>query len=755
VSRARLALGCALWLSAAAACTRAPTPAELQPVIEGRPARGPLPEDAERVAARVAAAALAGRTDQAIARALALEREDKARVARGEPSSKLSDNAAEVVAACDGSDAFPAHARTMLARRDDLDPALRRRLERAIEDDPLARADADIAADRQWKAGSIVNRVVEPVSSLLLTGVTNPVESVRSTVATLLTAHHFPSATVHERRAIGAWDEWLARNPDDPRAPEVATRAQHYRAKLAEERYQRLLAGAEDAHERGEAERTRILAARALAVRPGSARASELLEGASAQLAARDAAVRASLAMSEVYAPGLTPAAQARSLRLARETLAGHAGAVAASAGGWRAAASDPQLAGELAFLESFGPLVAGDEDGFFTRLSEVPALAIPGDPIASQALAVVRDPDQNPYAYYEAALGAERRAKLGWLFLGRHAAGAKPRGLPRPVEWVLDVPAFAITLVTFPVRLLQYPSMAPKFGGPVLLAGERYTDRRPHGQHAEQVDRDLAARYAAAGQPGAALRHEQALPDPDPAAVARYREQIAEQMLAAVEREPRVDMRIALLAALARSYADTAAGARAKDEFMAQKAAITPQRIRLTHDFLVEHPELWAPGALDLNPELLDGTRRNGEIAEPGVVLLGKSVIEIPLEGRDQPLVREIPPEDFARFVARLERISYASLARDPRETATADPARDAFLAGARLAAGSTPDVRPSARSEAVYESTHEKHGFVNARESILPVDLVLRGDIETLGLAAFPRVRLPAPPGDAMLYD
>jgi hypothetical protein len=204
----------------------------------------------------------------------------------------------------------------------------------------------------------------------------------------------------------------------------------------------------------------------------------------------------------------------------------------------------------------------------------------------------------------------------------------------------------------------------------------------------------------------------------------------------------------------VARSYPETPAGARAKTEFIEQKSAVTPQRIRLTHDFLVEHPELWAPGALELNPELLDDSLRNGEIAQSGVVLLGRSVIEIALEGRD-PAVREIPPEDFARFVARLEQISYASLTRDPRETPSADPARDAFLAAARLGVTGAPDARPSARSEAVYESTHEKHGFVNARESVLPVDLVLRGDIDSLGLAAFPRIRLPAAPGDAMLYD
>jgi hypothetical protein len=370
------------------------------------------------------------------------------------------------------------------------------------------------------------------------------------------------------------------------------------------------------------------------------------------------------------------------------------------------------------------------------------------------QAAAVITDPEQNPYAFYRAATSADRRAQLAWLALGPHSSGPRHRDLPRPIEYLLDLPAFAISLLTFPLRLIQYPSARARFGEGVLLAGESYTERRPQGQHAEQIDRDLASRYAKRGQPGAALRHEQALPDPDTEAIAGYRKQIAEQMLSGAEREHRVDMKLAILATVARDYADTPAGERAKTEFIAQKRAVTPQRIRLTHDFLVEHPELWAPGALELNPELLDGSLRNGEIAASGVVLLGRSVIEISLENRE-PAVRALPAEAFARFVARLEQVSYASLARDPRETPIADPARDAFLASARLGVIDAPDARPSARSEAVYESTHEKHGFVNARASVLPVDLVLSGDLESLGLAAFPRIRLPEAPADALLYD
>ena len=722
-------------------------------MLDGSPAREPLPDDAERIASRVAAAALAGHTDQALSLAAGLAREDELREARGEPASGLADNAAVVTAACAGSDAFPAHARTLLARND-LDPALRLSLERMIASDPLERADASISDDRQWKAGSVFNRVAQPLSQFLLTGVANPIEATRTTLGTLLTANRFPGASVHERQALRAWDDWLARHPDDPRAPEIAARAEQYRAKLADERYERALEGAQEAFSGRDFARARILAGRALQSRPESADAQALLEHADSELAAREARLRESLAMRELAPPTLDASAEAPYAGLAREALIAPAEAVAARAGLWRAAGAPREVCGELTFLETFGPLARGDEDGFFAGLGEVPESALPGDTIARQAVAMLGDPDQNPYAFYTAATSADRRAQLAWLALGQHANGPRHRDLPRPIEYVLDVPAFAISLVTFPLRVLQYPSTRAKFGQGVLRSGERYTERRPQGQHAEAVNRDLAARYDGRGQPGAALLHEQALPDPDANAIARYRDQIAVQMLAGAEREKRVDMRLAILASVARNYADTPAGEQAKSEFIAQKRAVTPQRIRLTYKFLIEHPELRAPGTLDLNPELLDGALRNGEIAVSGVTLLGGSFVEISLEGRE-PVTREIPADDFSRFVAGLEQASYASLTRDPREKPFADPARDAFLASARLGVTGAPDLRPSARSEAVYESTYEKHGLLNAHEGILPVDLVLRGDIETLGLAAFPRIRLPEPPGDALLYE
>ena len=100
--------------------------------------------------------------------------------------------------------------------------------------------------------------------------------------STLLTAHKFPGASVRERRALGSWDDWLARHPDDPRAPEIAERAQYYREKLASERYERL--GARRPPTGPATRGARILAARA-ETRPDT-EAVRRCENADARLAA-------------------------------------------------------------------------------------------------------------------------------------------------------------------------------------------------------------------------------------------------------------------------------------------------------------------------------------------------------------------------------------------------------------------------------------------------------------------------------------
>jgi hypothetical protein len=212
--------------------------------------------------------------------------------------------------------------------------------------------------------------------------------------------------------------------------------------------------------------------------------------------------------------------------------------------------------------------------------------------------------------------------------------------------------------------------------------------------------------------------------------------------------------MRVAVYAELLSQYGDTKSAPRARRELAELLAESSPQQIRLSRAFLLEHPELLTPAALALRPELLDGRDDNGEMAEEGVTLLGQRWVQIALEDRE-PARQQVPAANLARLAALLDETAYRALASDARERAAADPQRDVFLERARLGLLDEPERRASARSEAEYLSTREKHGLVRTRGSILPFELVVTGDIESLGLGAAPRLRLPESAPDSFLYE
>ena len=740
---------------ALAACSgaRGPTPAEWRPLEPARAAREPLPDDAERIAARLAAAALSGQWTGARAANAALLNEDARREARGELPSGLADNAAELLAARAGSEDFPDRAAELL-ERDDLDPALRRRLELARAAAPLEVADTRLAEETRAKLGALFNRIVEPLSTLAISGALNPIVAGRSALAALLTAHQFPSASPRQRQALHAWEEWLARHPNAPQAPEIAERAADMEARLARERADRDLRGAKAAAEGGSWRVVQILAARAQRQVPGDSTAARLLARADEIVAQRDARELRSLEVRTLAPESLSPEQREANARLARAVLAGPPAAVASSASDFARGGAPRELAPELRLLASFEPLARGDEDGVLDALERVPEPWGATDTASRQAGALLADPGHGAWIHFRAAERADDRARLAWIALGQFVNGAQRRNLWRPIEYLVDLPSIATSIATFPLRIVQYPAARSHFGGGVMIAGERYAARYPDGAHAEEVHRELESLYALHGQPAAALRHAEARREPDAKKIAGYRAQVAEMLLKAADKQQRVDVRFGYLAAVVREYPETPSAAEARKKFAEEKASASLQRIRLTREFLLEHPALWGPGALGLRAELLDGKSSNGEVAEKGVTLLGKNVVEIALEGRE-PVVSEVPPEDFARFVARLEETTRTSLATDAREKAVPDAARDAFFETSRLGLVDETDGRPSARSDAVFESTHEKHGFVRSRESILPVDLVLQGDLSTLGLSAFPRIRMPEATPDALLYQ
>lgn len=744
-SRASTALLLSCATLAGCASSHRPNAAELAPIVSSSAARQPLPNEVERAVRELVSLTLRDRTELSGAALDALVEADQQLVKSGAPSSGLVENARALRAAAEGVDAYTRHALEAIesdgAAGNSLDPALRRQFQRHLDARPLEVARRHLKIDRKRKFAALFNRVLGPAIQIAL-GSVNPIETGRAALASVLTLHSFPAATIDERRALRAYRDFAARSPRARENAEARAKIADYGNQLRHHLHAEALAQAELAIAAGRPDAALPHLERAGRLLPSDAPTLELLGVALDAVAEQDRRLR----LSRMAAPS----AADTSVGLVRALLVGSRSDVMALAA---ASSRDEREADERDFARAAISFDRSAEDPFFRQMEALASSPLDRSNMARHAQQIVYNTAQNPYAYYKRAQWADLNQRMRWLLFGRYAGGAKSRDLPRPLEWLLDVPGIAVAVLLTPMRVLQYPLVSAHFGGSVLHAGEAYLAHFPAGSHAQQVRRDLEQRYADRGLWRSALaKHEdQDVTDPDQ--IAEYREQIATRGLEMANSHPRIDAQISIYRSIASEYSDTESGRRAAEALLAALREATPHEIRISKEFLAEFPELWAAGALGLRPELMDGDDDNGELGEAGVTLLGRSVVRIELEGAE-PVTTELPPEQFARFVAGLEEASYRRLASDDRDRAEPDPQRDLFFERAKLGLVAEADLRPAASSRAVYLSSKEKFGSLVRRDSILPVDVVLQGGLEDFGFAALPRIRVPRRRPDSFLY-
>jgi hypothetical protein len=749
-SRARslLALATSIALVAALGCGHAPTPG--RPWVQAsEPPQQALPDDMELAAGRLAALVLADRIEPATSLLEHMRESERQRRHQGAAPTGLIDDAQDLIASSYGRTAYLRHAERMLARGH-ADTELERRLERELEAEPLTLAQRRLAEDRVQKYGAVANRLLRPASQIVLLGSRNPFEAGSVAFSSIMTARSFPEATVKERQALRAYQEFLDRYPESPEADEIIEKIERYQRERRAHEHAEAIAAAERALGTGQAAVALVHLNRAERLVPGDRKVAELRAHARALYAARQANAQRALEASDLVGAELSDPDREAYARLAAGLLLEPLGSVDR---GLESARFPPELEDERAYIETIAKRGRAEESAFFAGLHEIGWEAGGRSNMARHARLGWVDPAQNPYRALRAARRMDRSRRMRWLALGRRASGPIRRGLWRPLEWVLDAPGMLLSIATFPLRLVQYPKTSVRFGGPVIRTGEAYLARFPRGEHAQGVRRELESLYAGRGQWSQALVHHRELERPDRKRVARYRERIAERTLAGAREERRTDVRASIYRSIVLEYGETPQAELARSELADLFAEYTPQSVRLSREFLEESPELWGPGALDLRRELFDGDGGNGELAEEGVTLVGGTAIRIELEGAE-PAVENVPEENFARFVALLEEDVHDRLLEDTRETREHDPKRDLFLERARLGLVDQPDLRPSARSEAEFLGKNERFGAVRRRESPLPVELVLQGGLEDFGFAAFPRIKLPAETPDAYLY-
>ncbi len=719
-------------------------------VLEPGAVRGArVPDALDRAAHDLAAAALLASPADAEGARRQIETLEQERLAEGKRPSGLTPYAQYVVdATLDDPVAYREANRELLEHRD-LDPALRRRLEIEVEDDPLQLASQRLADARHIKMTRWFNAFASAAGRSIMTFQAAPLRMARAAVRLAVAEHLEDPISLQERQALHHWKRYVDTHPDARASAELVQRIERTQERWFETKRLRSVRAARRGMERGHNEAALVLLERALDYAPEDREAAQLRDLAQARIAAKRRARARSLQAS----PNLDPAQISPAARdLAVAMLLPGADLAAA------AAKAPPAIALEARFAHATALRAQGRESSMWTELALV-AQRREGA-LSDHAARLVDNPNTNPYRAFRRALASGKRQKAGFVMLGPMARGPRELYLPRAIEWIIDGPSIIGALGGIPTRFMQTAFRSPPSRGPVPHA-LRYLRLSPSGEYAGRVRHWLIEHetdrknWVGAYQLARADEHFEAQ------ALEELAEKAAAQSFQYAERQERRDFQLALFREIAERYPETETGQQARHRSRAILNQTTTQEIRVSRGFLEENPEIAGPRGLGIRPEFLDGQKDNGELHPDGVTLTGGQTLEVALlaasgDETDPAETRheKLNEDQLARFVAMLDETAQRNALIDPLAELKADPDRDLYFERARLGVADVPDGRPAATSHYAFLGVREKYKMVRHHEPLLPFDLVIQGSVPDLGLGAFPRLRPPRETPDAILF-
>jgi hypothetical protein len=737
-------------LAVAAGCASPAAPPVGSPIEQAPRLSAPVPDEADRTARDLAAALLRSDVAAAARAADALEAIDSERAARGEPRAGLAAYGRDAQTALLPKARERREAQQLVLGRNDVPKELETRLAQDVADDPLALAKKRLREDRLVRWGGPANELAEASGGSLTAPIMLPLRMTQALVRVALNSHDEDDLTPRQRQALKHWKDFVEQNPEAPQAVELLDRIEEAQLRWTDLQARKAVRQGERALAANEPILAAFLAERALRFRPEDARAIALLNTASE----RGSAWNQDRARTLTVAGGAASLsdAEGRLARafLAREGLEDAARAVlaegpaasptGAAAAEWGLAIAARERNAEREEWERFGALAAGPSA------------------MARHAQALVASLDANPYGGFQRAVRQKRGENAKLVLFGPLANGAEDHDLPRPVEWLAELPTLTNVVLGLPSRLLAFPYGRSEKRAAAELA-RRYLEEHPDGAHAAEMRAWLREYEDTRGNAIAAYELAEGDASVSEREHAKLRERAAEQMVKAADKEKSRVGRVTLLAQAAQRFPGEKATAGVEERIRKEIERATPQHIRISKGYLLENPVVAGPQALALAPGLLDGELSNGELHDEGVALIGGRWIEVSSvskEGPDAEPLRErieLTDEHLARLVAVLEESALRRTRVDHDARFAQDAARETFFERARLGLADE-HVRAGGDSEFGFTGMRETYGLVRYRDSVLPVELVLQSGLANYGFGAFPRIRMPRPTADQVLY-
>ncbi|MGI9591577.1 MAG: hypothetical protein ACR2P8_09425 [Myxococcota bacterium] len=645
-----------------------------------------------------------------------------------------------------------------LLKRKDLDPAMRARLEYFRDDAPL-----ELAKDRIHDAwllsfGRAFNTLAEPVGKSIMTFKLAPYRLGRSLLNYAVQVYTEERLTLQRRQALAHWKEFLKRHPDTEDAERIEPKVRAYHSKFLLLQRDRSLKVARKALDNDRIRLALIYADRALRHVPEDRASAKLRDQAAARLLALRSEQGRSVDTVEGDPLGGAPQ-ETRALAVALLTPGGDPAALAREL-----EARDPEgpLADEARYIEALQLGESGQDARMWEILDELAHADPEESNMGRHAAALTSNPQVNTWGAFTEAKRANLLDQGKFVFLGPFFQGMPDRGLPGPLDWVVGAPSLAESVFATPMRLINAPWMQQlPSEHRAAIAARRHLERHPEGYHSEDTRDWLIGYEKERGNWMGVLTLEEQKPDPDLTELSLVRERAAEQYLTAALNQRTPVMRLGMYQKLGMIYPGSKAARIAGEMARMEMEETTVQSIRLSRGFLKENPDVAGARCLGLRPELIDGDATNSELHPLGVTLVGSQLIRVHYlapsgDEDDAPVERieQVDAEHLARIVSQVEETSYHNMLEDPLEEVAPDPRRDLYFERARLGLARELDRRPGAISEYAYKGVRERYGMVRPRESILPFDLVVSGDVRSLSLGAFPRIRPPKETPDAILF-
>ncbi|HEX5606030.1 MAG TPA: hypothetical protein VFY96_05915, partial [Candidatus Binatia bacterium] len=504
-------------------------------------------------------------------------------------------------------------------------PTRKKYLEAIINNDDLNQSDQLMRQSSTNFWGGMGNRLL---SSVDLIGVAsgNYVGAVAETAVSQLYGLMDRDMSIEERRALARDLEHLNRFPDDPRNAPIKKQIEQLEKKKKTALLRKQIDRAKEAWGIGDFDRALFHLDLAAFIEPESKDSTELREKVTKAIKDTDAARQKSLvAQAESPASDEQHADVKRLLealslrdsnqlqRIAIETEKKYLGtpladaardseAVALEMKGWREAAKKA--------LQQMANSTKNPE-------------------IKQRANVLLQSPEYNlltPFqeARSERELQSAKYVLFGEDFLRKNvlfAAGAMAAAGPGAAVTLAMANALIITNNFYQV-MTQNPVSAQS----VIDAGVAYVRNHPDSENASEVYRVLADAYEERGMLDQAINYHQ-LAGSSKEKIAALKEKSAKMLLDAAAKTSNRSSRKYYLTTVVDEHPETPA-AREAIRRLAELVKHENQGLRMSKQFLLEHPELHGARGLGLKPALFDGRSENMEIADRGVNLISDNEI-------------------------------------------------------------------------------------------------------------------------------